>query len=74
VSCSDATRRNSKLNKRALRSAQKRAVRTAQKPELAPEDLQGDTPQQQWQYSVSNMAGAALSDMVFTAGSAALRH
>jgi hypothetical protein len=30
----------------------KRATRVAQKPELAPEDLPGDTPQQRWQYSV----------------------
>jgi hypothetical protein len=36
-----------------------------QKPELAPEDLPDDTPQQRWHYSVSNIAGEAISLLAF---------
>jgi hypothetical protein len=38
-----------------------KATPNRQKPELAPEDLPGDTPQEQWQRSVGNMAGEAVS-------------
>jgi hypothetical protein len=44
--------------KRPLRNGQKR------ERELAPE-LEGDTPQQQWEYSVGNMAGDAISLQAF---------
>ena len=39
----------------------KRPSRDGQKREIAPEDLPSDTPQQQWGYSVGNMAGEAVS-------------